>query len=146
MPKLNDLMAEFCRNQGIDALSPNENGEYQVVVDDEHRVVCFERFEQLHLLSSLETSRPEQEREEAWFRRILNYALGKMKDSPCTPALLEDGSVALLARLPIARLDPAGFEEFIETHVNVLERYRRGLANAGGAARRSVPPQMVLRP
>ncbi|MCZ0944095.1 MAG: CesT family type III secretion system chaperone [Gammaproteobacteria bacterium] len=145
MSKLNELMAAFCHKQGIDALSPNEDGEYQVVFDNEHRVTCFERFEQLHLLSSLEASRPAQEPEEVWLKRILNHALGKIKDNPCTPTLLEDGSVALLARLPIARMDLASLEDFIEAHVNALEGFLLSLANPAGARSAGIP-QMILRP
>ncbi len=145
MSKLNQLMADFCRKQGIDALSPNEDGEYQVVFDNEHRVTCFERFEQLHLLSSLEASRPEQEAEDAWLRRVLKHALGKIKHNPCTPTLLEDGSVALLARLPIARVNLASLEDLIEAHVNVLEGFRLSLANPAGARGVGIP-QTILRP
>jgi len=145
MSKLNELMADFCRKQGIDALSPNENGEYHVVFDNEHQVTCFERFEQLHLLSSLEASRPAQEAEDAWLKRILKHALGKLKDNPCTPMLLEDGSVALIARLPIARVDLASLEDFIEAHVNVLESFRLSLASSAGARGVGIP-QTILRP
>lgn len=146
MSKLNEVMARFCRNQGIEALSPDEHGEYRIVFDGENRVACFERFDQLHLLSRLEVPPAEGGREEAWLKRILKHGLRRMKDSPCTPALLEDGGLSVFTRLPMADLDAMVLEELIEAHVNALEGYRRSLANAAVPTRFSGPSQMILRP
>ena len=146
MSKLSEVMARFCRNQGIEALSPNEEGEYHIVFDGENRVVCFERFDQLHLLSPLEVPPAQGEREAAWLKRVLRQGLRSMKDSPSTPALLEDGSLSVFARSPMAGLDAMALEELMEAHVNALEGYRRSLAEAAASPRFPGPSQMILRP
>lgn len=146
MTSLDDVIAQFCRNQGIGGLSANEDGEYHLYFDGGNPVVCFERFQQLHLVSPLDAEPSEHERESEWLRRILNYSLRKMKDNASTPVLLEDGRLALFSRSPMVNLTAAALEGLLEKHVNALEGFRQWLSRPKGLPHGSAFSQLIVRP
>ena len=146
MAGLQQLLEEFADRNGIDAFHPDEEGRFHVVVDDTVRVECFERFEQLHLVSPL-GQRPEQrDAARQWSRRVLNHALKLMKNSRSTPALREDGDAILFARIEIRGMSADDFESRIEEHVNTVEKYRRVLDATAPMRPMTGIPRSIVRP
>ena len=139
MNTLNDLIKEFCRKQKMDDLTANADGEYQIVFDDEHQIFIFERFKQLHLMKPIESADDECVR-----KQVMAHAFAKIKDSPCTPAILGDGRFVLLSSFPIVDMDLDLFEETIEAFVNTLDGFSYVLRQP--SHRGTATPQMILRP
>ncbi len=128
--RLQILLGELARRNGMHALQADDEGRFHILVDDAP-VACFERFGRLHLVSPLGAPPEAGEARRAWLRRLLNQALGRMKHNRSTPALEETGEVILFARCGLADLSVQELEARIEEHVNSLLRYRRALvANA----------------
>ena len=125
MTRLQQLLEEFARRNGVDAFQPDEEGRFRIVVDDAVRVDCFERFGKLHLVSRLGRGPEPGDAAGRWIRRVLNHALRRMKRSRSTPALQEDGNAILLARVEVGGLSADDLETRIEEHVNAVEDYRR---------------------
>ena len=138
MARLAALVDEFAARQGLDPLLPDDEGRFEVTIDADVQIECFERFEQLHLVSPLGTPPVPVGPRRAWFKRLMTYALQRMKHSRSTPALSEQGNVVLLARFGLGRMNVEDLEACLEAHVNALESYRRSL----GAAE---PPKPVNR-
>ena len=125
MTRLQQLLEEFARRNDTDTFRPDDEGRFHIVVDDAVRVECFERFGHLHLVSRLEWEPESGDTAKAWTRRVLNYALKRMKHSRSTPALQEDGDAILFSRVEIDGLSEDDLESRIEEHVNAVEKYQR---------------------
>lgn len=145
MARLQELLDEFARRNGIDALEPDDDGRFHVLVDDDVQVACFERFGQLCLVSELGPVPEPGPAGRAWLERLLRYALQRMKHDRGTPADGADGAAVLFARCALADISVGDFEGRLEDHVNALEGYRRALAGAAGPAPARLGPA-VLRP
>ena len=125
MTRLQQLLEEFAHRNGTDTFRPDDEGRFHIVVDDAVRVECFERFGQLHLVSRLERESESGDAARAWTRRVLNYALKRMKHSRSTPAMQEDGDAILFSRVGVDGLSAGDLESRIEEHVNAVEKYQR---------------------
>ena len=125
MTRLQQLLEEFARRNGMEPFHPDDEGRFHIVVDDSVRLECFERFGQLHLVSPLGRVPDPGDAAHAWIRRVLNYALKRMKHSRGTPVLQEDGGAILFARIEVGGLTADDLETRIEEHVNEVERYQR---------------------
>ena len=146
MTRLHQLLEEFAGRNGIEALHPDDEGRFHIVVDDAVRVECFERFGQLHLVSRLGPGPESGHAARAWVRRVLNYALKRMKHSRSTPALHEDGDAILFARIEIGGLSADDLETRIEEHVNAVEAYRRLLDASPPSTPMAGFPRSIVRP
>ena len=146
MNRLPQLLEEFAGRNGIDALRPDDEGRFRVVVDDEVHVECFERFGQLHLVSHLGRLPGTRDEARAWIRRTLNLALQRMKHSRSTPALREPGEAILFSRVEVDGLSADDLEARIEEHVNAVERYRRLLDAPTPPASMTGFPRSIVRP
>ena len=143
--RLQALLAELARRNGMDALPADEEGRFHILVDEDAPVACFERFGRLHLVSSLGAPPEAGEAGRAWLRRLLNHALGRMKHNRSTAALEETGEAILFTRCGLADLSVQDLEARIEEHVNSLLRYRRALV-AGAPMPRSGMARSFVRP
>ena len=146
MSRLPLLIEEFAGQNGIEALRPDGEGRYHIVVDESVHVHCFERFGQLYLVSPLGAVPELGDGGRDWLKRLLNHALKRMKHGRGTPALDEDGHAVLLARFEIASLSVADLETRIAEHVNALEGYRRQLDAPGTMPSNAAFAQSILRP
>ena len=146
MTRLHQLLDEFAGRNGIEALHPDDEGRFHIVIDDAVRVECFERFGQLHLVSRLGRGPESGDAARAWVRRVLNYALKRMKHSRSTPALREDGDTILFARIGIGGLSADDLETRIEEHVNAVEQYVRLLDASAPPASVTGFPRSIVRP
>ena len=146
MTRLQQLLAEFAGRNGIDAFHPDDEGRFHIVVDDAVRVECFERFGQLHLVSRLGRGPASGDAARAWVRRVLNYALKRMKHSRSTPALREDGDAILFARVEVGGLSADDLETRIEEHVDAVEKYRRLLDAPPPSTPMAGFPRSIVRP
>ena len=146
MTRLQQLLEEFASRNGIDAFHPDDEGRFHLVVDDTLRVECFERFGQLHLVSRLGRGPESGDAARAWIRRVLNYALNRMKRSRSTPALQENGDAILFARIEIGGLSADDLETRIEEHVNTVEKYRRLFDPSTPLTSMSGFPRSIVRP
>ena len=127
MSKLQLLMEDFARRNGIAALQSDSDGRYHLLVDDDVQVQCFERFTHLYVLSPLGDLPEPGPARRAWLKRLLNAALKRMKYGRGTAALAEDGSAILYTRCEAANLSVNDLESRIEDHVNSLEGMRQAL-------------------
>ena len=146
MTRLQQLLEEFAGRNGIDAFHPDEEGRFHIVADDTVRVECFERFGQLHLVSQLGRSPESGGAARAWIRRVLNYALNRMKHCRGTPALQENGDAILFARFEVGGLSADDLETRIEEHVNAVEKYRRLFDPSTPLTSMSGFPRSMVRP
>ena len=146
MTRLQRLVEEFAGRNGIGALHPDDEGRFHIVVDDAVRVECFERFGQLHLVSRLGRGPESGDAPRAWVRRVLNYALKRMKHSRSTPALQEDGDAILFARVEVGGLSADDLETRIEEHVDAVEKYRRLLDGSLPSTSMAGFPRSIVRP
>ena len=146
MTRLHQLLEEFAGRNGIEALHPDDEGRFHIVVDDAVRVECFERFGQLHLVSRLGRGPESGDAARAWVRRVLNHALKRMKHSRSTPALQEDGDAILFARVEVGGLSADDLETRIEEHVNAVETYRRLLDASPPSTSMTGFPRSIVRP
>ncbi len=146
MSSLQVLMDDFARRNGIDTLQPESDGTYRLLVDDDVQVQCFERFNYLYLLSPLGRVPEPGEARRTWLKRLLNASLKQMKPSPCTPALAQDGSAIVYARLEAANLSVIDLENRIEGHINALEHVRSAVENATSPAPAARFAQSIMRP
>ncbi len=145
MTRLDLHIAAFAKRHRIDDLIADDENVYTLTFDDELEIRCFETFDLIHLVARLERL-PEQEREvEARLRKILNYALMRMKHSRATPVLDEDNRLLLFNRF-VATASDHVFEEKIEQFVNALEEYRRFLEQTKGSSSLHADHAMVFRP
>lgn len=146
MTRLQQLLGEFAGRNGIDAFRPDDEGRFHIVVDDAVRVECFERFGQLHLVSRLERGPESGDAARAWVRRVLNFALKRMKHSRSTPALQEDGDAILFARVEVGGLSADDLETRIEEHVDAVEKYQRLLDASPPSTSMAGFPRSIVRP
>ena len=146
MNRLQQLLAEFADRNGIDAFRPDDEGRFHIVVDDAVRVACFERFGQLHLVSRLGRGPESGDAARAWTRRVLNLSLKRMKHCRSTPALEEDGSAIVFARVEVDGLSADELETRIEEHVNAVERYQRLLDGSAPPKSLASFPRSIVRP
>ena len=146
MTGLQHLLEEIAGRNGIDAFYPDSEGRFHIVVDEEVRVECFERFEQVHLVTPLGRGPGSGDAARAWIRRVLNHALKRMKHSASTPAVREDGEAILFARVEVGGLSAADLEARIEEHVNAVERYRRLLDGSVPSTSMARFPRSIVRP
>ena len=146
MPTLETLLQEFARRQGIATPLPDDRGEFEILFDPGKPVQCFERFGNLHLVSSLAMPPEPAAQRRGWFKRLMNYALHRMKDSRSTPVLSDDGSVTLFARLSLAGMSVRDFEAGIEEQLNSVDGYRKFLATVEPPASTELLIRPVLRP
>ena len=145
MSNLSRLIGDFASRNGIEALRPDEEGRYHILVDDSIQVQCFERFGQLHLVSPLGAIPESPEAGRQWLERLLNHALKRMKHSRGTPALDEAGNAVLCARFDIANLSVIDLEARIAEHLHALESHLRTVGGAG-STQPAAFAQSVLRP
>ena len=146
MSGLHMLMEDLARRNGIGALKPESDGAYRLLVDDDLQVQCFERFAHLYLLSPLGRVPESGEARRAWLKRLLNAALKQMKQGPSTPALAEDGSAVLYARLEAASLSVSDLEIRIEEHINAVERIRSAMEGAASPLPAARFARSIVRP
>ena len=146
MSRLPLLIEDFAGRNGIDALRPDGVGRYHIVVDDSVLVQCFERFEQLYLVSPLGPVPEAGEERREWLKRLLNYALQRMKHGHGTPALDEDGNAVFFARFDIANLSVIDLENLMAEHIDTLESYQRKLNAVGSVKSTAAYAQSILRP
>ena len=146
MSRLPLLIDEFALRNGIEALRPDRDGRYHIVVDEFVHVRCFERFGQLYLVSPLGPVPEPGEGGRRWLKRLLNHALKRMKHGRGTPALDDDGNAVFFVRHEIANLSIADLETRIAEHVNVLESYRRQLDAQRPPLSTAAISRSVLRP
>ena len=146
MTRLQQLLEEFAGRNGIDAFRPDDEGRFHIVVDDAVRVECFERFGQLHLVSRLGRGPESGDAARAWVRRVLNFALKRMKHSRSTPALQEDGDAILFARVEVGGLSADDLETRIEEHVDAVEKYQRLLDASPLSTSMAGFPRSIVRP
>ena len=146
MTRLQQLLEEFAGRNGIDAFQPDDEGRFQLVVDDAVRVECFERFGQLHLVSPLGVGPESGDAARAWVRPVLNYALKRMKHSRSTPALQENGDAILFARVEVGGLSADDLETRIEEHVNAVEKYILLLDASAPLTSMTDFPRSIVRP
>ena len=146
MPKLESLVQDFARRQGIEPPLPDDRGVFEVVFEADSPVRCFEWFESLNLVSPLAMlpGPPVQRRE--WLKRLMNYALHRMKDNRSTPVLSDDGSVTLFARLNLAGLSVDEFEAGIEEQLNSVDSYRKVLGAVAMPVSPVTLPRSIVRP
>ena len=124
MSRLPLLIGDFGNRNGIESLRADEEGRYHILVDDSVQIQCFERFEQLYLVSPLGSVPESVEEGQRWLQRLLNHSLKRMKHSRGTPALDEEGNAVFFARFDVANLSVVDLEERVAEHVNALESYR----------------------
>ena len=146
MNRLHRLLGEFATRNGIDALHPDDEGRFHIVVDDAVRVECFERFGRLHLVSRLGPGPEPGEAARAWVRSVLNHALKRMKHCRGTLALQANGDAILFARVEVGGLSADGLEARIEEHVDAVEKYRRRLAAPAPSTSPGGIPRSIVRP
>ena len=146
MPTLVSLLQAFARRQGIAAPLPDERGEFEILFDSDKPVQCFERFGNLHLASSIAMPPEPAVHRREWFKRLMNYALHRLKHSRSTPAMSADGSVILLARWNLAGTSVDDLETRIEDYLNSIERYRNVLGTAEAPASLEALPHSIVRP
>ena len=146
MTRVQQLLVEFAGRNGIGAFHPDDEGRFHIVVDDAVRVECFERFGQLHLVSRLGRGPESGDAARAWVRRVLNFALKRMKHSRSTPALQENGDAILFARVEVGGLSADALETRIEEHVNAVEKYRRLLDASPPSTSMAGFPRSIVRP
>lgn len=139
-------IATFAERHSIADLKADDENIYTLTFDDELEIRCFENFDLIHLVAHLERL-PEQDSEmAACLRKVLNYALMRMKYSRATPVLDEDNRLLLFERF-MADTSNQVFEEKIEQFVNVLEGYRHFLGqNVSIASLRADNAMMMFRP
>ena len=146
MPTLESLLQEFARRHGIATPIPDGRGEFEILFDPDKPVQCFERFGKLHLVSSLAMPPEPAVRRREWFKRLMNYALHRIKHSRSTPAMSADGSVVLLARWDLAGTGVDDLETRIEEYLNSIESYRKVLGASESPAPRETLPNSIVRP
>lgn len=146
MSRLQLLVRDFAQRNGIESLQPDDAGRYHITVDDEAHIHCFERFENLCLVSPLGPVPAPGESRQAWLKRLLNLALKLMKHGRGTPALTADGNAVLFTRFDIANLSVVELETRIAEHVNALETYRHALDVAATAQPMAAFRQSIVRP
>ena len=146
MPTLETLLQEFARRQGIATPLPDDRGEFEILFDPGKPVQCFERFGNLHLVSSLAMPPEPAAQRRGWFKRLMNYALHRLKHSRSTPAMSTDGSVTLLARWDLAGTSVDDLETRIEEYLNSIESYRNVLGTAEAPAPLEALPHSIVRP
>ncbi len=146
MLKLKSLVQELAPRLGMEPPLPDDQGCFEIVFDPDVPVRCFESLEDLHLFSPLAMppEPPVQRRE--WVKRLMNYALHRMKDSRSTPVLSDDGSVTLFARLSLAGMSVRDFEAGIEEQLNSVDGYRKFLATIEPPASTEMLIRPILRP
>ena len=138
-------ISAFAERYRIDDLSANNENTYILTFDDDLEIRCFENFDLIHLVAHLERL-PEQDSEaEARLRKVLNYALMRMKYSRATPILDGDNCLLLFERF-VANISGPMFEEKIEQFVNVLEEYRHFLGQRGTTSPLRADNAMMFRP
>lgn len=145
MSRLSMLLDEFAGRNAMEMPQADAEGRFHILVDDVE-VACFERFGRLHFVSPLARVPEAPEDGRAWLQRLLNHALGRMKQSRSTPAVLEDGSAFLFGRCEIADVSVQDLESRIEAHVTTLERFRRVIRAADVPRPVRGAAQAVLRP
>ena len=128
MVKLENFIADFSKRYQLDNLTADEKGTYTVTFDGDMEVRCFERFGLVYFISVLDIL-PEKETL-AWLKRLLNYALMRVKHSSAAATLDADNRVLLHTRFELGDLKAYEFEEKLERYVNVLEEYRHFLTQA----------------
>ncbi len=94
--------------------------------DDDIEVRCFEKFGLAYFVSVLDAL-PVQETL-VWLKRLLNYALMRLKYSSVAATLGADDRLFLHTRFELGDLKAYEFEERLECYVNVLEEYRHFLS------------------
>ena len=146
MPTLESLLQEFARRQGIATPIANDRGEFEILFDPDKPVHCFERFGNLHFVSSLAMPPEPAVRRREWFKRLMNYALHRIKHNRSTPAMSADGRVTLLARWDLAGTSVDDLETRIEEYLNSIESYRNVLGAAESPASREALPHSIVRP
>ena len=122
MATLESFIADFSSRYRLDELATDENGIYTVTFDDDIEVRCFEKFGLVHFISVLDAL-PGTETL-PWLKRLLNYALMRMKYSNVAVTLDEDDQVLLHTRFELDGIKAYEFEERLECYVNVLEECR----------------------
>ena len=146
MTRLQQLLEEFADRNDVDGFHPDEEGRFHIVVDDTVRVECFERFEQLHLVSPLGQRPRSGAAARRWSRCVLNHALKLMKPGRSTPALREDGEAILFARVEIRGMSVDDLETRIEEHINAVEMYQRVLDAPAPLTPMTGIPRSIVRP
>ena len=146
MTRLHQLLEEFAGRNGIEALHPDDEGRFHIVVDDAVRVECFERFGQLHLVSRLGRDPESGDAAGTWVRRVLNHALQRMKHSRGTLALQANGDAILFARVEVGGLSAEDLEARIEEQVDAVEKYRRLLDAPTPSTSMAGIPRSIVRP
>lgn len=146
MTRLHELLEEFAGRNGIDALHPDDEGRFHIVVDDAVGVECFERFGQLHLVSRLGPGPESGDAARAWVRRLLNHALKRMKHSRGTLALQANGDAIVFARVAVGGLSADDLEARIEEQVDAVEKYRRLLDAPAPPTSMAGIPRSIVRP
>ena len=145
MAGLEQHIAIFAERHGIDDLMADDENVYTLTIDDELEIRCFENFDLIHLVAHLERL-PEQDREvEVRLRKVLNYALMRIKYSRATPVLDEDNHLLLFERF-VANTSAQMFEEKIERFVNVLEEYRHFLGQREATSPLRADSALMFRP
>ena len=140
------LMAEFADRHGIGSLTRDEEGGYRLSFDDDLDLRCFERFNYLHMISSI-GALPEVPDERArWLGLLLNFALTRMKGLPTTPAMDANGRIELFSRFnDVQNMRATALDENVEQHLNCLESFRRVLKRSSRPTV-AAPREMVFRP
>ena len=139
-------MSEFARRQRIANPAGDAETGYRLRFDDSLELRCFERFNNLHLVSPLGPPPDDVEARRQWLRGLLNQALIHIRQHPTTPMLETNGEVALFSRFDdIRNMPPIVFEDVIENHINCLESLARVLTTQA-PPRTAAMPQMVFRP
>lgn len=125
-----NLLAEFTVRRGLTGFQPDSMGRYTLLIDD-WSVRVFQAGRMLYLEATLGELPPEQPVDSDPLARMLSVSLSGLADHEEVLTLTDrDGegaataeSLSLYRRLPLAPLDPAGFEQALESFVNRLEHW-----------------------
>lgn len=125
-----NLLAEFAVRRGLTGFQPDSMGRYTLLIDD-WSVRMFQAGRMLYLEATLGELPPERSLDSDPLLEMLGVSLGGLSEHEEVLTLTDrDGedaetgeSLSLYRRLPLASLDPAGFEQALESFVNRLEHW-----------------------
>lgn len=127
--EISELMKKFTDVVGIDAIEPDDNGAYHFEIDG--MVVSFaERKDTRELLTVAEVGEPPPDGRELLYRTLLESAfLGEGTDGAAFSIERGSGQVCLHRADPLDLMDLDRFRGMLERFVNVLENWRRLVAD-----------------
>ena len=127
--ELKEIMSAFGSEAGLPGLEADGNGIYTIGIDE--MVVSFAEDRQAgRLVTFAEVGAPPPEGRERFYRLLLETMYRGTATDGATFCMPPEGDAICLQRFdPLETLDLAGFKAILESFANVLEDWRKSLAD-----------------